>query len=92
MAKRAISVAKGGFFGYLFAALLSIVGVMLIASVFFITGQHSLSLRVGPVPFMEAWNNSGGFGFASDWGVGVTSALGAVVGVGLALRKEQVRA
>jgi hypothetical protein len=57
-----------------------------------VTGVSSLNIGIGPIPLVSFWNSAAGYGFETQWGIGVLAGLGAVAGLGLAIRRQVIHA
>jgi hypothetical protein len=92
ISERVISVAKAAVYGYVLCALMAICAVGLIGSAVGVLGIDSLTLGLGPVPFMRAWSQQSGWGFESAWGIGVFGLVGTIMGLVLAWRRQAITA
>jgi hypothetical protein len=89
---RAIDLAKSAVIGYLVVLVVCLSVVMGLSAVALGTGASSLNVAIGPLPIMSFWNSAAGYGFQSEWGVAVVTALGAAAGLGLGFRRQLIRA
>ena len=88
---RALQLVKAGIYGYLIVALSILCAVLVAAVVALLTGAASFDLGVGPVPLATYWRSGASYGFASGSGVWLFGILGALVGLGLELRRQVIR-
>ena len=89
---RAIDLAKSVVMGYLTVHVVCLFAVVVLFLVTFVTGPISLNIGVGPLPLVSMWNSPAGNGFETQWGIGVLTGFGAVAGLGLAIRRQLIRA
>ena len=89
---RAIDLAKAAVIGYLTVFVVCLFAVVVLSIVALAIGVSSLNIGVGPIPLMSFWNSASGYGFQAQWGIGTLTCLGAVAGLGLAVRRQLIRA
>jgi hypothetical protein len=89
---RAIELAKSAVIGYLTVLVVCLFAVVVLAGAALATGVSSLNIGIGPIPLMSFWNSASGYGFQSQWGIGVLTGFGAVAGLGLAIHRQLIRA
>ena len=92
MTGRLIQVARAAVGGFLLTFLVAVSAVVLASVIALVTGVPSLNVGIGPIPLMTFWQSSAGYGFQSQWGVGALAYLGALVGAGIGIRRQLVRA
>jgi hypothetical protein len=83
-----VDVAKWALLGYLLTFLLLVSGVVLLSTIALVASVPRLTLGIGLVPLMSLWNSSAGYGFQSEWGVGLVSCFGAAVSAVMAMRRQ----
>jgi hypothetical protein len=83
-----VDLAKWALLGYLLTFLVLVSGGVLLSSIALAASVPRLTLGIGPVPLMSFWSSSAGYGFQSEWGVGLLSCFGAVLGAVMALRRQ----
>ena len=91
LADLALELGKAAILGYLFVFVVGLAALLAVSGVAVATGVSSLKVGLGPVPFMSMWNLASGYGFQSEWGLGASALVGAAVGIGLGLRRRQIR-
>ncbi len=89
---QAIELAKAAVMGYLTVLVVCLFAVVVLAVAALATGAASLNIGIGPMPLVSFWNSGAGYGFETQWGVGALAGFGAVAGLGLAIRRQLVRA
>ena len=89
---RAIDLAKAAVIGYLTVLVVCLFAVVVLAGAALATGMSSLNIGIGSIPLVSFWNSAAGYGFETQWGIGVLTGFGAVAGLGLAIRRQLVRA
>jgi hypothetical protein len=89
---RALDLAKAAVIGYLTVFVVCLFAVLVLLLATFVTGPSSLDVGAGPLPLVSMWNSASGYGFQTQWGIGVLAGLGAVAGLGLAIRRQQIHA
>lgn len=89
---RAIDLAKSVVMGYLTVLVVCLFAVVALSTVALVIGVSSLNIGAGPLPLVSMWNSDAGYGFQSQWGIGVLTGFGAVAGLGLAIRRQLIRA
>jgi hypothetical protein len=89
---RAVELAKAAVIGYLTVLVVCLFAVVALSTVALVIGVSSLNIGVGPIPLMSFWNSGSGYGFQAQWGIGTLTCLGAVTGLGLAVRRQLIRA
>ena len=85
-ADRVVAVAKSAVLGYLFALVVALSAVVFIAGAAYLANASSFDVGFGPMPLMSYWHTDAGWGFHSEWGLGLVPALGAIAGIVLGLR------
>jgi hypothetical protein len=88
---RAIELARSAVIGYLLVFVVALVAAVLMSATALAVGISSLNIAVGPLPLMSFWNSAAGYGFETQWGVGLLAGCGAVAGLGLAGRRRLIR-
>jgi hypothetical protein len=89
---RTLDLANGALMGFLAVFVVALSAVLILFAVTVVAGISSLDLAVGPFPFASMWHSSARFGFQTQWALGALCLLGAVLGLGLALRRQMVHA
>ncbi len=89
---RAIELAKSADMGYLTVLVVCLFAVFALALAALATGVSSLNIGIGPIPLVSFWNSGAAHGFETQWGIGALVGFGAVAGLGLAVRRQLIRA
>ena len=89
--ERAIELAKSAVIGYLLVFVVSLFAVATLSAAALAFGVASLNIAIGPLPLMSFWNSGAGYGFETQWGVGLLAGCGAVAGLVIAVRLQLTR-
>jgi hypothetical protein len=81
-----VKAAVGGF---VLVFLLGISVISVVSVVGLLVGASAIDLGIGPVPLMTFRNGSSGYSFQSEWGIGALAYVGAAVGAGIAIWRQQ---
>ena len=87
---RALDLAKAAVIGYLAVFVVCLFAVAVLMGAALATGTSSLNIGIGPIPLVSLWNSAAGWGFGTQWGLVALSVLGAVAGLGLAIRQQPI--
>jgi hypothetical protein len=88
---RAIELARSAVIGYLLVFVVGLFAVATLSAVALAVGISSLDVAIGPLPLMSFWNSVAGYGFETQWGVGLLAGCGAVAGLVIAVRRQLTR-
>jgi hypothetical protein len=88
---RAIELAESAVIGYLVVIVVSLFAVVSLSATALALGISSLNIAIGPLPLVSFWNSAAGYGFETQWGVGLLAGCGAVTGLGLVVRRQLIR-
>jgi hypothetical protein len=83
----AFVVARSALYGYLLTFLALVIAVMLLSGLALMLSVSRLTIGLGPIPLMSFWSSNTGYGFQSEWGVGLVACGGAALGAAYAIRR-----
>ena len=86
LADRVVAIAKSALLGYLSATVVVLSAVVFFAGAAYVANASSFDVGFGPMPLMSYWHTDEGWGFHSEWGLGLVPALGAIAGIVLGRR------
>ena len=87
LSRPVFDVATWALFGYLSTFVVLVSGAVVLSAIALAASVDRLTLGIGPVPLMSFWNSGAGYGFQSEWGIGLVSCFGAAVGAVMAIRR-----
>jgi len=88
VAERAIELAKSAVIGYLLVFVVGLFALATLSAVALAVGLSSFNIAIGPLPLMSFWNSGAGYGFETQWGIGLLAGCGAVAGLVIAVRRQ----
>ena len=84
--ERSAGLLKAFVIGCFVSGLAAIAGAMLVGTALMVAGV-TVTLGIGPVPFMAVCSGPNGYGYSSDWGLAVVPLLGGATRVVQELRR-----